>query len=227
MASPNSRVPALTGSPSIGSALTDTLDDLIMTRKIEPQLAMKIITNFDKAVADTLAEKVKSRMSFKGHLDTYRFCDEVWTFVLKDITVKLDNSNTVHADKIKIVSCNSKKPGDELLWRGPPSPPEQRRRGPRALRAVRKEVKPEVRSGVSSKVKQQITPEATPSVESGIESETTPEVKLKVKPETKKEFARDSLDGYFGEDEGYLDPNRPMQDDRLREADFLTLFRGA
>jgi transcription initiation factor TFIIA small subunit len=97
---------------SLGGALTDTLDYLITERRIEPQLAMKILINFDKAVADGLAEKVKSRLSFKGHLDTYRFCDDVWTFIIKDINFKLDNSNTVHADRVKIVSCNTKRPGE-------------------------------------------------------------------------------------------------------------------
>lgn len=41
----------------------------------------------------------------KGHLDTYRFCDEVWTFLIKDVTFKMENSSqTVTADRIKIVS---------------------------------------------------------------------------------------------------------------------------
>lgn len=48
----------------------------------------------------------------KGHLDTYRFCDEVWTFLIKDVIFKLDNQETVSADKVKIVSCNSKRPGE-------------------------------------------------------------------------------------------------------------------
>jgi transcription initiation factor TFIIA small subunit len=49
----------------------------------------------------------------KGHLDTYRFCDEVWTFLIKDVVFKMENSSqTVQADKVRIVSCNSKKPGD-------------------------------------------------------------------------------------------------------------------
>jgi len=48
----------------------------------------------------------------KGHLDTYRFCDEVWTFLIKDVEFKLDNQNKINAEKIKIVSCNAKKPGD-------------------------------------------------------------------------------------------------------------------
>ncbi|PSS16610.1 hypothetical protein M430DRAFT_19589 [Amorphotheca resinae ATCC 22711] len=98
---------------SIGMALTDTLDDLISERRIEPQLAMKILANFDRSITEVLADKVKARLTFKGHLDTYRFCDEVWTFLIKDVTFKMDNSSqTVVADKVKIVSCNSKRPGD-------------------------------------------------------------------------------------------------------------------
>lgn len=97
---------------SLGGALTDTLDSLITERRIEPQLAMKILVNFDKAVAEVLADKVKARLTFKGHLDTYRFCDEVWTFIIKDINFKLDNTNTIQAEKVKIVSCNTKRPGE-------------------------------------------------------------------------------------------------------------------
>ncbi|KAK5017715.1 Transcription initiation factor IIA subunit 2 [Cryomyces antarcticus] len=98
---------------SIGIALSDTLDDMISSRRIEPQLALRIMQHFDKAFTEVVAEKVKQRMSFKGHLDTYRFCDEVWTFIIKDINFKLDNnSNTVHADRVKIVSCSSKRPGE-------------------------------------------------------------------------------------------------------------------
>lgn len=100
---------------------------------------MKILSNFDRVITEVLADKVKARLSFKvrlipipvawllfgvaiwlisfghslkGHLDTYRFCDEVWTFLIKDATFKLDNQTTVHADKVKIVSCNSKRPGE-------------------------------------------------------------------------------------------------------------------
>ncbi|EPE25965.1 Transcription factor IIA (TFIIA), beta-barrel [Glarea lozoyensis ATCC 20868] len=98
---------------SIGMALTDTLDDLISDRRIEPQLAMKILANFDRSITEALAEKVKARLTFKGHLDTYRFCDEVWTFLIKDVTFKMDNqTQPVTAEKIRIVSCNAKRPGD-------------------------------------------------------------------------------------------------------------------
>jgi transcription initiation factor TFIIA small subunit len=50
---------------SIGQALTDTLDELISSNQLEPQLAMKIIAHFDKAFIETLSDRVKSRLSFK------------------------------------------------------------------------------------------------------------------------------------------------------------------
>jgi len=50
---------------SIGIALADTLDELISAQKIEPQLAMRILANFDRSISEVLAEKVKARLSFK------------------------------------------------------------------------------------------------------------------------------------------------------------------
>jgi transcription initiation factor TFIIA small subunit len=57
--------------------------------------------------------EVEANKVMKGHLDTYRFCDEVWTFLIKDVTFKMDNqTQPVTAEKIRIVSCNAKRPGD-------------------------------------------------------------------------------------------------------------------
>ncbi|KAI0431633.1 transcription initiation factor iia small chain [Xylaria sp. FL1042] len=97
---------------SIGGALTDTLDDLITQNNIDPQLAMKVLANFDRAITEVLQEKVRSRLTFKGSLDTYRFCDEVWTFQLKNVTFKMENGGqVVTADRVKIVSCTAKPTG--------------------------------------------------------------------------------------------------------------------
>jgi hypothetical protein len=58
---------------TLGVTLLDTLDELITDRKIEPQLAFKILANFDKCIAEVLADKVKSRMSFKVRSRTLTF----------------------------------------------------------------------------------------------------------------------------------------------------------
>jgi hypothetical protein len=46
-------------------ALTDTLDDLINEGRIEPQLAMKVLSNFDRVITEALAEKAKAKLTFK------------------------------------------------------------------------------------------------------------------------------------------------------------------
>ncbi|KAK0672690.1 transcription initiation factor IIA, gamma subunit-domain-containing protein [Cercophora samala] len=99
---------------SLGMTLTDALDELIENNSIAPQLAMKVLTQFDRVVAETLQERVKSRLTFKGSLDTYRFCDEVWTFLIRNVTFKMDGTQgTVVADKVKIVSCSAKRNDDK------------------------------------------------------------------------------------------------------------------
>lgn len=60
------------GNISIGASLMDTIDDLINEGHIEPQLAMKILGNFDKIVQEVLADKVKARLTFKVCLHVRR-----------------------------------------------------------------------------------------------------------------------------------------------------------
>jgi len=54
-------------------ALTDALDDLISEGRIAPQLAMKILTNFDRHVTEVLADKVKANLTFKVRPDPFLF----------------------------------------------------------------------------------------------------------------------------------------------------------
>jgi len=72
---------------------------------VTPELAMTVLKQFDKSVNEALANKVKNKMSFKGHLHTYRYCDNVWTLILENATFKVD-SETVNVDKVKIVACD-------------------------------------------------------------------------------------------------------------------------
>ena len=44
---------------------------------------------------------------FQGHLNTYRFCDNVWTFVLDNVDFR-ELQEVTHVDKVKIVACDGK-----------------------------------------------------------------------------------------------------------------------
>ena len=40
-------------------------------------------------------------------LNTYRFCDNVWTFMLKDVEFR-EVSEIARVDRVKIVACDAK-----------------------------------------------------------------------------------------------------------------------
>lgn len=93
---------------TLGSTLQESLDELIQYGQITPQLAMKVLLQFDKAVNSALAGRVRSRLSFKaGKLHTYRFCDNVWTFMLNDVEFR-EVQEIAKVPKVKVVACDGK-----------------------------------------------------------------------------------------------------------------------
>ncbi|CAD6578607.1 MAG: Transcription initiation factor IIA small chain (TFIIA 13.5 kDa subunit) [Cyphobasidiales sp. Tagirdzhanova-0007] len=90
---------------SVGMALTDALDELIESGHISPQLARKVVEEFDKAASQTFSTSLRNKCSAKAKLKTYRLCDEVWTFLLKDAVFKLDGGEVIGPlNKVKIVA---------------------------------------------------------------------------------------------------------------------------
>jgi transcription initiation factor TFIIA small subunit len=55
----------------------------------------------------------RSRAALQGHLHTYRFCDNVWTFFLENATFTLtlgSGTETVTVDKAKIIAVAAAAP---------------------------------------------------------------------------------------------------------------------
>ncbi|XP_076309572.1 transcription initiation factor IIA subunit 2-like isoform X1 [Tachypleus tridentatus] len=97
---------------TLGHTLQESLDELIQCGQITPNLALKVLLQFDKAINNALANRVKTRLTFKaGHLKTYRFCDNVWTFVLEDVEFR-EVQELVRVEKVKIVACDGKAHSD-------------------------------------------------------------------------------------------------------------------
>jgi transcription initiation factor TFIIA small subunit len=95
--------------------LTDALDEMVTNGELTPSIAMKVLAQYDKCMNEALSA-VKTKTTFKGNLDTYRFCDNVWTFVLDDVTFTVTGpggyKDAAHVDKLKIVACDGKT-GDQ------------------------------------------------------------------------------------------------------------------
>jgi len=93
---------------TLGHTLQESLDELITYNQIPASLANKVLLQFDRSMNNALANRVKSRLTFKaGKLHTYRFCDNVWTFLLNDVEFR-EMNELAKADKIKIVACDGK-----------------------------------------------------------------------------------------------------------------------
>ncbi|TYI29070.1 hypothetical protein E1A91_A05G282700v1 [Gossypium mustelinum] len=75
---------------AIGMCLTETLDEMVSSSTLSPELAIQVLVQFDK-----------------GHLHTYRFCDNVWTFILQDALFKNEDTQE-NVGRVKIVACDSK-----------------------------------------------------------------------------------------------------------------------
>lgn len=76
--------------------------------QITPTLALKVLLQFDKSINLALNTKVKARVTFKAaKLNTYRFCDNVWTLMLNDVEFR-EVHEFVKVDKVKIVACDGK-----------------------------------------------------------------------------------------------------------------------
>ena len=108
-----------------GQALTDALDELIQNQQITPQLAMRVLSQFDRVMAESLSMErrrcsVKVRRSgtemaqgaygggMQGHLKNYRYLDDVWTFEVTNAEVRFDDE-TVMSKHLKIVACNARR----------------------------------------------------------------------------------------------------------------------
>lgn len=92
---------------TLGNCLQETLDELIQTQQITPQLAIRVLLEFDKSINSALSTRVRNRVTFKGDLNTYRFCDNVWTFLVKKGEFT-DCMTKIKVDKVKIVACDGK-----------------------------------------------------------------------------------------------------------------------
>lgn len=92
---------------TLGNCLQETLDELIQSQQISPSLAIRVLLEFDKAINNALSQRVRNRVTFRGDLNTYRFCDNVWTLLVKKGEFN-DCLTKIKVDKVKIVACDGR-----------------------------------------------------------------------------------------------------------------------
>eukprot|EP01098_Paradermamoeba_levis_P014953 TRINITY_DN7356_c0_g1_i1.p1 TRINITY_DN7356_c0_g1~~TRINITY_DN7356_c0_g1_i1.p1 ORF type:complete len:135 (-),score=41.08 TRINITY_DN7356_c0_g1_i1:373-735(-) len=110
MVDPNQPAYQLYRKSTLGICLADALQDMVNNSKITKSMEEKVLLQFDKSISNALTTQVKTKVTFKGHLRTYNFCDNVWTFHLENTSFRTE-TETIHANRVKIVACDGK--GDQ------------------------------------------------------------------------------------------------------------------
>ncbi|UJR12061.1 hypothetical protein I4U23_016239 [Adineta vaga] len=103
---------------TLGTTLQEILDQMISSGQLTEKAAGIVLSEFDRAINLAVDKRINKKIHFSAKLSTYRFCDNVWTFELKDFLVKESNQgqhNTAaptpqipRVDKVKIVACEAK-----------------------------------------------------------------------------------------------------------------------
>lgn len=93
---------------TLGQTLQDTLDEMIVSGRLNNRVAARVLQEFDKAISIALEQRVKNRLIIKcNKLKTYRFCDNVWTLLLQDAEFR-EFHELIRVDWVKIVACDGK-----------------------------------------------------------------------------------------------------------------------
>ncbi|KAL0030369.1 hypothetical protein WJX77_012458 [Trebouxia sp. C0004] len=100
----------------LGDSLVSALEVLVESDKITADLAIKVLSEFDTSYLEAIKNSFKAKTSVKGKLDSYRFCDNVWTFIVSDAKFKTNFTSTasttnapeVTVDKVQIVCVDAK-----------------------------------------------------------------------------------------------------------------------
>uniref|UniRef100_A0A8D0MAB9 Transcription initiation factor IIA gamma chain n=1 Tax=Sus scrofa TaxID=9823 RepID=A0A8D0MAB9_PIG len=57
---------------TLGNRLQQSFHELIWAQQVTPQLALRVLPQFDKAVNSALAQRVRNRVNFRGSLNISR-----------------------------------------------------------------------------------------------------------------------------------------------------------
>jgi transcription initiation factor TFIIA small subunit len=90
----------------VGKALTESLDELLQADKLDEETALQILNQFDASMFFALRAKARTDLQFSGHLEEYRLVDNVWTWLLTNVSLTF-GERTVRTARLKVVAMKA------------------------------------------------------------------------------------------------------------------------
>lgn len=96
-------------SSTLGEALEHILGEYQTDGTLPSSLVNRMMNIFDQSFARAMKTRVKSKYAFQSQkLRTYRFCDNVWTFILQDVHFRDQiYKTTLDVADVRVVACDS------------------------------------------------------------------------------------------------------------------------
>lgn len=101
---------------SLGVSLTSTLQQLVDNDQLNDHEAMQVLFQFDKSINKLLVQHCHSECSISGELNSYRYRDQVWQLVTKNIKLRYidsklgrDIGNATPHNAIKLIDIELSK----------------------------------------------------------------------------------------------------------------------
>ncbi|GMH44951.1 hypothetical protein BSKO_12908 [Bryopsis sp. KO-2023] len=99
----------------VGECLMQSLFELMETEKLSEEVADKVLSQFDKSMYLALDTRVGTKAQLRGKLKTYRYIDNVWQFVLEEVSLRLcsggrggSSGSEVKMESSKLICVDSK-----------------------------------------------------------------------------------------------------------------------
>ncbi len=90
---------------SVGEALKDTLDEMVKADAFTEENKEAALGLFDREFVDMLREMPQKTVKLGGKVQRYKNVEDVWMFIVKDLSLRVDNSQVVvRNEPSKIVS---------------------------------------------------------------------------------------------------------------------------
>lgn len=92
----------------LGQDLKETLDELVANEMFSAEHKELVWEHFDRAIADALANQIRNKVTIRGAIKHYRNHDDIWTFFLKEIDVRLDSKALISDAKTEMIAVSKR-----------------------------------------------------------------------------------------------------------------------
>lgn len=92
----------------LGQDLKDTLEELIANDMFDAKHRDVVWEHFERVIAQTLANDVRSKATIRGAIKHYRNHDDIWRIFLKSIELRLDGKSIVSDSNTELIAVSKR-----------------------------------------------------------------------------------------------------------------------